>query len=178
MAWVPRAGSWWQFYCVTRMVTYIGLRRGCNPICYLMRRDVNRDARFPRVLHVLIHMALRDRVMSSAEIAQMLTTNPVVVRRMLAGLRDGGFVETSKGPGGGWRVVKSLDDITLRDIFDALGRPGLNVGGVAPDHPGCPVEAAVGAALADVDDAVTEMMLNRYAATTLADVARAAVPKT
>ncbi len=135
---------------------------------------MNPNGRFPRVLHVLIHMALRNKVMSSAEIAQMLTTNPVVVRRMLAGLRDGGFVETSKGPGGGWRVVKSLDAMTLREVFDALDRPGLNSDGAARDHPGCPVEAAVNVALAEVDDAVTEMMLNRYAATTLADIARAA----
>ncbi len=135
---------------------------------------MNRDGRFSRVLHVMIHMALRDRVMSSTEIAKMLTTNPVVVRRMLAGLRDGGFVETSKGPGGGWRVVKSLDAMTLRDIFDALDRPGINAGGTSQDHPGCPVEAAVNVALADVDDAVTDMMLTRYAAITLADIAHAA----
>lgn len=135
---------------------------------------MNPDGRFPRVLHVLIHMALRDRVMSSTEIAQMLTTNPVVVRRMLAGLRNGGFVETSKGPGGGWRVVKTLDAMTLRDVFDALDRPGLNGADTARDHPGCPVEAAVNVALAEVDDAVAEMMLNRYAATTLADIASAA----
>jgi DNA-binding IscR family transcriptional regulator len=135
---------------------------------------MNPDGRFPRVLHVLIHMALRDRVMSSTEIAQMLTTNPVVVRRMLAGLRNGGFLETSKGPGGGWRVVKSLEAMTLRDIFDALDRPGLNGAGTARDHPGCPVEAAVNMALAEVDDAITELMLNRYETTTLADIARAA----
>lgn len=135
---------------------------------------MNRDGRFPRVLHVLIHMALRERVMSSVEIAQMLTTNPVVVRRMLAGLRDGGFVETSKGPGGGWRVVKSLEAMTLRDIFDALDRPGINVSHATQDHPACPVEAAVNVALADVDNAVTDMMLTSYAATTLADIAHAA----
>ena len=135
---------------------------------------MNRDGRFPRVLHVLIHMALRDRVMSSTEIAQMLTTNPVVVRRMLAGLRDGGFVETSKGPGGGWRVVKSLDAMTLQDIFDALDRPGMNGSDAAQDHPGCLVEAAVNNTLAEVDEAVTELMLTRYAATTLADIAHAA----
>jgi len=135
---------------------------------------MNPDGRFPRVLHVLIHMSLRDRVMSSAEIAKMLTTNPVVVRRMLSGLRNGGFVETSKGPGGGWRVVKPLDAMTLRDIFEALDRPGLNVGGAARDHPGCPVEAAVHVTLTEVGDAVTEMMLNRYASTTLADIAHAA----
>ncbi len=135
---------------------------------------MNRDGRFPRVLHVVIYMALRGRVMSSTEIAQMLTTNPVVVRRMLAGLRDGGFVETSKGPGGGWRVVKSLDAMTLRDIFDALDRPGLKIADTARYHPDCPVEAAVNVALAEVDDAVTDMMLTRYATTTLADIARAA----
>lgn len=135
---------------------------------------MNPDGRFPRVLHVLIHMALRDRVMSSTEIAQMLTTNAVVVRRMLAGLRNGGFLETSKGPGGGWRVVKSLDAMTLHEIFDALDRPGLNVADTTRDHPGCPVEAAVNVALAEVDDAVTELMLNRYANTTLADIAHAA----
>ncbi|KRW94518.1 Rrf2 family transcriptional regulator [Paracoccus sp. MKU1] len=133
------------------------------------------DLRFPRVLHALIHLSLRDRVMSSAEIAQMLTTHPVVVRRLLAGLRDAGLLEATKGRAGGWRVARPLDEITMGDVFRALGRPGLVEPRVTGDHPGCPVEGAVNRTLIEVETEASDLLLARYEATSLGDIARAAM---
>ncbi len=45
------------------------------------------DSRLSRMLHVLIHMDQHDQRTTSETIAQMLRTNPVVVRRTMAGLR-------------------------------------------------------------------------------------------
>ena len=42
------------------------------------------DTRLSRMLHVLIHMARHEGPATSEAIAQMLGTNPVVVRRTMA----------------------------------------------------------------------------------------------
>jgi DNA-binding IscR family transcriptional regulator len=59
------------------------------------------DSRLSRMLHVLLHMARHDGPITSEAIGMMLGTNPVVVRRTLAGLRDAGYVRSDKGHGGG-----------------------------------------------------------------------------
>jgi DNA-binding IscR family transcriptional regulator len=46
---------------------------------------VRNDSRLSRMLHVLLHMARHDAPMTSETIAKMLGTNPVVVRRTMAG---------------------------------------------------------------------------------------------
>ena len=129
------------------------------------------DLRLPRVLHAMIHLSLRERVMSSAELATMLSINAVVVRRMLAGLRDAGLIESTKGRSGGWRVVKPLGAISVAEVFEALGRPGWSGPSGSNDHPGCSVEAAVNSTLTDVQDNAARHVLARYEALSLADIA-------
>jgi DNA-binding IscR family transcriptional regulator len=58
------------------------------------------DGRLSRMLHVLIHMDRIEGPITSAQAAQMLHTNPVVVRRTMAGLREAGFVRSEKGHAG------------------------------------------------------------------------------
>lgn len=130
------------------------------------------DLRLPRVLHALIHLSLRERVMSSAEIAKMLSINPVVVRRMLAGLREKGLIEATKGRSGGWRMVKPLDTISVAEVFEALGRPGWSSPAKPHDHPGCPVEGAVNNTLTDIEAEAARHVLRRYEAVSLGDLAR------
>lgn len=133
------------------------------------------DLRLTRVLHALIHMSLRERIMSSAEIADMLGTNPVVVRRMLAGLRESGLISATKGRSGGWQVSRSLDQITVADVLEALGRPGWSEPPEANDHPDCPVERAVNRAIRKVEAEAALHVLTRYRAATLGDIARDAI---
>ena len=56
-----------------------------------------KDSKLSSVLHVLLHMAHADAPLTSDQLARMLGTNPVVVRKTLAGLRDSGFV-VAAGP--------------------------------------------------------------------------------
>lgn len=78
------------------------------------------DGRLARMLHVLVHMGLLGGRETSERIAQMLNTNPVVVRRTLGGLRDHGIVASEGGRGGGWKLVKSLGEVTVLDVQRAL----------------------------------------------------------
>ena len=82
---------------------------------------MRRDSRLSGVLHVLLHMAEDDTPKTSETLARAMSTNPVVVRRIMAGLREQGLVSSEKGHGGGWRIACDLTKVTLRDIYEALG---------------------------------------------------------
>lgn len=129
------------------------------------------DNRLSRVLHVLIHMHQHPGPMTSEALAAMLGTNAVVMRRTMAGLRDAGLVQSEKGHGGGSTLMRPLDDITLRDVYDALGAPPVFALGFAYDTPDCLVEQAVNDSLSDALAAAQATLLDRFAQLTLKDLA-------
>ncbi|MCP1644931.1 Rrf2 family protein [Pseudomonas citronellolis] len=129
------------------------------------------DTRLSRMLHVLIHIARHDQPATSDTIAQMLGTNPVVVRRTMALLKDKGYVRSEKGHRGGWTLAKPLADMTLLDIHQALGSSSLFAIGLSTDHPQCLVEQAVNAALTDAFDAAQALLINRLGSVTLEQLA-------
>ena len=53
---------------------------------------MKRDSRLSNVLHALLHMAEMEGPATSEAMAQAMQTNPVVARRLMAGLRYAGFV--------------------------------------------------------------------------------------
>jgi len=132
------------------------------------------DTRLSRMLHVLIHMDRHDGAATSETIAAMLGTNPVVVRRTMAGLRDHGYVQSEKGHGGGWVLARPLHKITLLDIHEALGAPQLFSIGLAGDNPHCVVEQAVNASLDGAMREAEAILLVKFGKVTLAALAEEA----
>ena len=94
------------------------------PVSYT-HLDVYKRQRLSRMLHVLLHMAEQDAPLTSETIGKMLNTNPVVVRRMMSGLRERGYVQSEKGHGGGWVLTRPLSELTLLDVYQALGEPPI-----------------------------------------------------
>lgn len=133
---------------------------------------MKRDSRLSGVLHCLLHMAELGRPVTSDWLARAMQTNPVVIRRLMAGLRDAGFVASAKGHGGGWLLSCSPEHLTLRDIHEALGAPALLAVGHREQSPGCLVEQAVNAALAQAHRDAEAVLLARLGAVTLAALAR------
>lgn len=131
---------------------------------------MKRDSRLSGVLHVLLHMAEVRGPVTSDAMARAMHTNPVVIRRIMAGLRDRGFVRSEKGHGGGWTIARDLAAITLRDVYEALGEPRLFAIGNRTDAPGCLVEQAVNAALDDAFRDAEALLLERFGAVTLAQL--------
>lgn len=129
------------------------------------------DSRLSRMLHVLIHMDRHEGAATSETIAEMLNTNPVVIRRTMAGLREKGYVRSEKGHGGGWRLARPLSGITLLDVYRALGEPPVFAIGPAVDHPECLVEQAVNAALDSALREAEALFVARLENVTLADLA-------
>ncbi|UHQ24671.1 Rrf2 family transcriptional regulator [Lysobacter sp. 5GHs7-4] len=130
------------------------------------------DNRLSRMLHVLIHMAQHPGPITSELIASILSTNAVVVRRTMAGLREQGYVQSVKGHGGGWSLAQPLDKISLLDVYRAIGEPPVFALGLSDDHPRCLVEQGVNAALRGALEEAREQLLSRFATTTLDAIAR------
>lgn len=130
------------------------------------------DSRLSRMLHVLLHMARHEGAMTSDTIAVMLGTNPVVVRRTMAGLRDAGYVRSEKGHRGGWVIAADLEKVSLLDVHRAVGGPRIFAIGNAHSHPDCAVEAAVNEALADALSEAEALLVAQLDAVKLADLAR------
>lgn len=128
------------------------------------------DGRLSRMLHVLLHMEEQRRPMTSEEIAGMLGTNPALVRRTMAGLREGGYVVSGRGHGGGWTLARPLTEMTLRDVYEAVGAPEVFALGLAEDQPQCLVEQAVNTALRQTLDEARHLLLGRFAAIRVSDL--------
>lgn len=133
---------------------------------------MRRDSRLSGVLHVLLHMARHDGPSTSEVLAKAMDTNPVVIRRIMAGLRDQGYVQSEKGHGGGWTLACDLAKVTLRDVYAALGCPSLLAIGNRTEEPGCLVEQAVNAALGPTFRAAEELLLEKLGEVTLAELAK------
>jgi len=123
------------------------------------------------MLHVLIHIARHEQPATSDTIAQMLGTNPVVVRRTMALLKNEGYVRSEKGHRGGWTLAKPLAQIPLLDIHQALGSSSLFAIGLSTDHLQCFVEQAVNAVLIDAFDAAQALLITRLGSVTLEQLA-------
>jgi Rrf2 family protein len=129
---------------------------------------MRRNSQLSGVLHVLLHMAEHDATSTSEDLAKVMATNPVVIRRILAGLRERGLVRSEKGHGGGWTIARSLGEITLREVYDALGSPEILAIGNRTETPECLVERAVNSALGTVFHEAEALILTGLQSVTLA----------
>lgn len=102
----------------------------------------------------------------------MMQTNPVVIRRILAGLREQGFVVSEKGHGGGWQLSCDLNTVTLHDIYVALGNPAILAIGNRNEAPGCLVEEAVNTMMNQAFREAEALLLARLSEVTLAELSQ------
>lgn len=131
------------------------------------------DTRLARLLHVLLHMHLHGGSTTSETIAQMLHTNPVVVRRTMAGLREAGHVVSTGGRGGGWSLAPDFSALTVADVYRAMAPARPFAFGPASDNPTCPVEAATNRFLAGAMQTAEQALLAQFAGQRLLDLAQA-----
>lgn len=132
---------------------------------------MRQDSRLSRLLHVLLHMQDFDGPITSEVIGRMIGSNPALVRRIMSGLRDAGYVASGKGQGGGWTLRVPLSDITLLDVYRALGEPELFAFGLSDENPHCLVEQAVNDAVRDTIAEARRTLLTRFADIRLSDIA-------
>jgi DNA-binding IscR family transcriptional regulator len=133
---------------------------------------VRNDSRLPRMLHVLVHMRLLGGTETSDTIALMLNTNPVVVRRTMAKLKQQGIVSSEGGPGGGWMLLRKPEELTVLEVHRAITDASVFTLALSSDHPTCPVERAVNERLSKAFEKAEATLTEQLGKMTLADIAR------
>ena len=58
---------------------------------------------------------------SIRELSQREAISPEFLEQIFFRLRKAGIIKSTRGPGGGFQLDKSPEEITVKDIFDAVG---------------------------------------------------------
>jgi Rrf2 family protein len=132
------------------------------------------NSRFVVAIHALgLAMIARSQdageAITSERMAERVNTNPVVVRRCLGALREAGLVTSQPGPGGGWRLTRPPEEITLRDVYRAVEHEPFFA---FPKHPSpdCPLGQCLPGVLATCLREAEAALEERLARVTIADV--------
>lgn len=122
------------------------------------------------MLHVLLHMAYANKPLSSEVIAQMIETNPVVVRRTMAGLKKDGYVKSLNGSNGGWILNNRLENITLYDVLMAVGQTEFFTINTDIEHENCAIEVAVNQVLDSILRDAEQQLIDQFKAIKLSEL--------
>jgi Rrf2 family transcriptional repressor of oqxAB len=107
------------------------------------------SGRFAVAAHALAVLAGREGA-SSDVIAASVCTNPVIVRRVMGALVEAGLVSAHEGRGGGYRLARSADRISLRDVYEAVEPSGPLAPSACEPSARCPIGAGMREAFEDV----------------------------
>ena len=132
---------------------------------------MNTSSRFAFANHVLVLLALApDEPLTSEMMAGSVNTNPVVIRRILGKLRAASIVVSQRGSGGGWRLTRAPQAISLCDVYHAVeAEPLFGLHHRVPNDQ-CPVGRNIQGVLVEVFRDAQRAMEQRLAYITLADV--------
>lgn len=128
------------------------------------------NLRFSVAVHILTLLAASETgLLTSEAIASSVDTNPVVIRRVMADLRENGIVESRPGANGGWRLTQPASAITLCKVFEAVREENL-LSMHAHPNPHCPIGGHIRDALQDVFAEAEKALHSSLSKQTVADV--------
>jgi Rrf2 family protein len=131
------------------------------------------NSRFSIAVHVLSMLSkCCDENMKSDHIAESVNTNPVVIRRLLAQLRDAGLVVSQSGACGGTQLARKAKDINLLDVYRAVSSGELFELHRQKPNPNCPVGGNIEQVLFTLQINVNKAIDKELAKYNLQDVIR------
>lgn len=130
---------------------------------------MNTNLRFAISIHALTLLASSPDPLTSEAIAASVNTNPVVVRRTMASLREHGLVGSKSGLHGGWRLLREPRQIRLCEVYRSLEPEDVLTIHAHPDKY-CPVGGHIKETLTGVFAVAQAKMENALDHYTIADV--------
>jgi Rrf2 family protein len=129
------------------------------------------NSRFTVAIHTLTLLAYcGEEALTSDFIAASVSTNPVVIRRLLASLRASRLVSSQGGPGGGWRLARPPAAIALRDVYRAVEEADLFPLHSGRPNPRCPVGGTIQSVLRGHYQDAQASLERELGRTTIADL--------
>lgn len=130
------------------------------------------SSRFAVAVHILSGLAIHEgEVLTSETIAKSAHTNPAVIRRLLSMLNRAGLSYSQLGQGGGSRLARPANDITLLDVYRAVETaPVFALHRASPDQD-CIIGRHIQVSLQPTLGRAVSAMEAELAGTTIADIA-------
>lgn len=76
------------------------------------------DTRFSVSIQIMMTLAYHaEELMNSEGLAKVLRTNPTFIRKLVSNLVEAELIESFRGKGGGIRIARTPDSITLKEIY-------------------------------------------------------------
>jgi len=126
------------------------------------------NTRLSVAIHIMSLVAM-DPKQSSDQIAQSVTTNPVVIRRLSGDLKKAGLL-TSQAGVPGFNLTRDPQDITLLDIYKAVNMEKELFSIHDKPNPKCPVGKRIQGTLDETFRSVQTAMENELNEQTLKDI--------
>ncbi|KQU63163.1 Rrf2 family transcriptional regulator [Rossellomorea marisflavi] len=126
------------------------------------------NTRLSVAIHIMSLVAM-DPKQSSDQIAQSVTTNPVVIRRLSGDLKKAGLL-TSQAGVPGFNLTRDPKDITLLDIYKAVNMEKELFSIHDKPNPKCPVGKRIQGTLDETFRSVQTAMENELNEQTLKDI--------
>ena len=122
------------------------------------------------IITAIVYFKDMERV-NSEFLAGSIGVNPVIVRTVISQLREAGILQTKRGSSGA-EIAKRLNEITLYDIYKAVG--SVDMEGIFHFHeqpnPDCPVGRNIHRVLDQHLIDAQRAMEEKLRTTTLADI--------
>lgn len=132
----------------------------------------NTNQRFAVSVHILTLLAAsQDAPLTSEAIAASVDTNPVVIRRTMAHLRQHGLVDSRPGANGGWKLMRPASQISLCEVFRAVSHDEVLSTHSHPD-PDCLVGGMIQETLGHIFEKAQNAMEAALGQFTVSDVLR------
>lgn len=137
------------------------------------------DLRFSTAVQMVLSVALAehdDFRCTSKMLAEGLGTNPSLIRKLLFPLSRDGLLRPSVGKGGGLRLGRAADRITLRDVYQSVieNKPILAIRDDIPRR--CRISANINeffdTVTGEAERAMLDTLHRRTIAASLADILR------
>ena len=119
------------------------------------------DSSFNLAVHALVCLSHSKRSLSSEALAENICTNSTRVRRVMAGLKKAGMVETREGSDGGYRLCADPAALSLRQVAEAVNARFVDCAWRSGD---IDRECAICSGMAGVMDALYRQMNEQCAA--------------
>ncbi len=130
------------------------------------------NTQFSIAVHIMAALAFRHghSGITSGELAMSVNTSPSFVRRVLARLSKSGLVKTTTGKSGACAIARDPRDVSLLDIYLAVGAPKAFSIHDYSEQKVCPVSCNIKGALEKALDKTQAAMESGLAAISLKQI--------
>lgn len=135
------------------------------------------NQQFATAVHILTALAFnKKKLLNSEYLAASVSTNPVVIRRLLSSLTKANLVTTIRGKAGGVHLAKEPNQITLKDVYIAINLSDSICANNKSPSKDCPVSCSMQSILGAVAEGTQKAILKYLESQKLSDIIKK-VPK-